>query len=106
MGGVEGEWLTYMSTRGGVEGGLAPDRAPTGITIYGIPTAKWSYERGRAWATGRARASLGHGSSIAHHAHLMVLFGGANPKNMQVVKGGCGAHSSRTDATDAQSDRR
>jgi biotin/methionine sulfoxide reductase len=25
----------------------------------------------------------------------MVLFGGANPKNMQVVKGGCGAHSSR-----------
>ena len=34
-------------------------------------------------------------SSIAHHAHLMVLFGGANPKNMQVVKGGCGAHSSR-----------
>src|SRR5438552_1403092 len=34
-------------------------------------------------------------SSIARHADLMVLFGGANSKNMQVVKGGCGAHSSR-----------
>ncbi len=32
-------------------------------------------------------------SSIARHAKLMVLFGGANPKNMQVTKGGCGAHS-------------
>ena len=28
-------------------------------------------------------------SSIARHAKLMVLFGGANPKNMQVTKGGC-----------------
>ncbi len=27
-------------------------------------------------------------SSIARHAKLMVLFGGANPKNMQVTKGG------------------
>ena len=27
-------------------------------------------------------------SSIARHARLMVLFGGANPKNMQVTKGG------------------
>ena len=89
-----------------MEGGARAGQGTHRITIYGIPTAKWSYERGRAWATGRARASLGHGSSIAHHAHLMVLFGGANPKNMQVVKGGCGAHSSRTDATDAQSDRR
>jgi biotin/methionine sulfoxide reductase len=34
-------------------------------------------------------------SSIARHARLMVLFGGANTKNMQVAKGGCGAHSSR-----------
>ena len=32
-------------------------------------------------------------SSIARHARLVVLFGGANPKNMQVAKGGCGAHS-------------
>ena len=32
-------------------------------------------------------------SSIAHHAKLMVLFGGANPKNMHVTKGGSGAHS-------------
>jgi biotin/methionine sulfoxide reductase len=32
-------------------------------------------------------------SSIAHHGKLMVLFGGANTKNMQVAKGGCGAHS-------------
>ena len=34
-------------------------------------------------------------SSIARSGRLMVLFGGANAKNMQVVKGGCGAHSSR-----------
>ena len=27
-------------------------------------------------------------SSIARHGGLMVLFGGANPKNMQVTKGG------------------
>jgi biotin/methionine sulfoxide reductase len=33
-------------------------------------------------------------SSIARHAGLMVLFGGANPKNMQVTKGGPGAHRS------------
>jgi biotin/methionine sulfoxide reductase len=32
-------------------------------------------------------------SSIARHTKLMVLFGGANQKNMQVKKGGCGAHS-------------
>jgi len=32
-------------------------------------------------------------SSIARHSKLMVLFGGANPKNMQVTKGGCGAHA-------------
>lgn len=32
-------------------------------------------------------------SSIAGHARLMVLFGGANPKNTQVAKGGCAAHS-------------
>src|SRR5437899_1816907 len=32
-------------------------------------------------------------SSIARHARLMVLFGGANPKNMQVSKGGCGEHA-------------
>jgi biotin/methionine sulfoxide reductase len=31
-------------------------------------------------------------SSIARHGRLMVLFGGANPKNMQVAKGGCGMH--------------
>src|SRR5262249_44827947 len=29
----------------------------------------------------------------ARHARLMVLFGGANPKNMQVSKGGCGEHA-------------
>ncbi|HUI94765.1 MAG TPA: molybdopterin-dependent oxidoreductase [Xanthobacteraceae bacterium] len=34
-------------------------------------------------------------SSIARHGRLMVLFGGANPKNLQVVKGGCGAHANR-----------
>lgn len=34
-------------------------------------------------------------SSIARHGRLMVLFGGANPKNLQVVKGGCGAHGNR-----------
>ena len=32
-------------------------------------------------------------SSIARHGRLMVLFGGANPKNMQVTKGGCGVHT-------------
>jgi biotin/methionine sulfoxide reductase len=32
-------------------------------------------------------------SSIARHAQLMVMFGGANPKNMQVTKGGMGAHA-------------
>ena len=32
-------------------------------------------------------------SSIARHTRLMVLFGGANPKNLQVTKGGCGEHS-------------
>jgi biotin/methionine sulfoxide reductase len=32
-------------------------------------------------------------SSIARHARLMVMFGGANPKNTQVAKGGCAAHS-------------
>jgi biotin/methionine sulfoxide reductase len=32
-------------------------------------------------------------SSVARHAKLMVMFGGANPKNMQVTKGGMGAHA-------------
>ncbi|MPY71788.1 MAG: molybdopterin-dependent oxidoreductase [Alphaproteobacteria bacterium] len=32
-------------------------------------------------------------SSIARHTKLMVLFGGANPKNMQVTLGGSAAHS-------------
>src|SRR5215813_4469687 len=32
--------------------------------------------------------------SIARHTRLMVLFGGANPKNLQVTKGGCGVHGS------------
>src|SRR5215470_9210534 len=32
-------------------------------------------------------------SSIVRHGKLVVLFGGANPKNMQVAKGGCGEHS-------------
>ena len=31
-------------------------------------------------------------SSIARHTKLFVLFGGANPKNTQVVKGGCAWH--------------
>jgi biotin/methionine sulfoxide reductase len=32
-------------------------------------------------------------SSIARHTRLMVLFGGVNPKNTQVAKGGCATHS-------------
>lgn len=32
--------------------------------------------------------------SIARHSKLMVLFGGANPKNTQVNKGGCASHTS------------
>jgi biotin/methionine sulfoxide reductase len=32
-------------------------------------------------------------SSIARHTKLIVLFGGANPKNTQVIKGGCASHS-------------
>jgi biotin/methionine sulfoxide reductase len=32
--------------------------------------------------------------SIARNTRLMVLFGGANPKNLQVTKGGCGEHGS------------
>ena len=32
-------------------------------------------------------------SSIARHGRLVVLFGGANPKNTQVMKGGCGVHT-------------
>ena len=32
-------------------------------------------------------------SSIARHAKLMTLFGGANPKNTQVSKGGCASHA-------------
>jgi biotin/methionine sulfoxide reductase len=32
-------------------------------------------------------------SSIARHCRLMVMFGGANPKNTQVAKGGCASHS-------------
>jgi biotin/methionine sulfoxide reductase len=32
-------------------------------------------------------------SSIARHTRLLVLLGGANPKNLQVTKGGCGEHS-------------
>src|SRR5271155_1760850 len=31
-------------------------------------------------------------SSIARHTRLLVLFGGANPKNTQVAKGGCAWH--------------
>src|SRR5207237_4684993 len=32
-------------------------------------------------------------SSVARHSRLLVLFGGANPKNMQVAKGGGGGHA-------------
>ena len=32
-------------------------------------------------------------SSISRHCRLMVMFGGANPKNTQVAKGGCASHS-------------
>jgi len=32
-------------------------------------------------------------SSIAKHCRLMVMFGGANPKNTQVAKGGCASHA-------------
>src|SRR5436853_1098973 len=45
---------------------------------------------------GSAQAATGpltSWSSIARHAKLVVLFGGANPKNMQVAKGGCGVHA-------------
>jgi biotin/methionine sulfoxide reductase len=31
-------------------------------------------------------------SSIARHTRLFVMFGGANPKNTQVAKGGCAWH--------------
>jgi len=34
-------------------------------------------------------------SSIAHHARLVVLLGGANPKNTQVAFGGAAEHSSK-----------
>jgi biotin/methionine sulfoxide reductase len=39
-------------------------------------------------------------SSIARHAKLMVLFGGCNPKNMQVTKGGCAGHFSKDHHTE------
>jgi biotin/methionine sulfoxide reductase len=39
------------------------------------------------------RGPLTSWSSIARHARLLVLFGGANAKNIQVTKGGCAAHS-------------
>ena len=39
-------------------------------------------------------------SSVARHSGLMVLFGGANTKNMQVAKGGCGAHSTASHLAD------
>ena len=45
---------------------------------------------------GNAQAATGpltSWSSIARHSKLVVLFGGANPKNMQVTKGGMGAHA-------------
>jgi biotin/methionine sulfoxide reductase len=42
-------------------------------------------------------------SSIARHGKLMVLFGGANTKNMQVAKGGCGAHSTSSCLADLAS---
>jgi biotin/methionine sulfoxide reductase len=32
-------------------------------------------------------------SSIARHGGMMVMFGGANLKNLQVAKGGCAAHA-------------
>ena len=32
-------------------------------------------------------------SSIARHGRLVMLFGGANPKNTQVAKGGCASHA-------------
>src|SRR5215475_11695995 len=45
---------------------------------------------------GSAQAATGpltSWSSIVRHCRLLVLFGGANPKNMQVAKGGCGEHT-------------
>lgn len=39
-------------------------------------------------------------SSVARHGKLMVLFGGANTKNMQVAKGGCGAHATTSSLAD------
>jgi len=45
---------------------------------------------------GSAQAATGpltSWSSIVRHCRLLVLFGGANPKNMQIGKGGCGEHT-------------
>jgi biotin/methionine sulfoxide reductase len=45
---------------------------------------------------GSAQATTGpltSWSSIARNSRLLVLFGGANPKNMQIGKGGCGEHA-------------
>jgi biotin/methionine sulfoxide reductase len=45
---------------------------------------------------GSAQAATGpltSWSSIVRHTRLLVLFGGANPKNMQIGKGGCGEHA-------------
>jgi len=45
---------------------------------------------------GSAQAATGpltSWSSIVRHSRLLVLFGGANPKNMQIGKGGCGEHT-------------
>jgi biotin/methionine sulfoxide reductase len=45
---------------------------------------------------GSAQAATGpltSWSSIVRHSRLVVLFGGANPKNMQIGKGGCGEHT-------------
>jgi biotin/methionine sulfoxide reductase len=39
-------------------------------------------------------------SSIARHAKLMVLFGGCNPKNMQVTRGGCAGHYNKDHLAD------
>src|SRR5947209_7482020 len=57
--------------------------------------SRWCAKAGSNSATAAARAADAKNScrSIARHAKLMVLFGGANPKNTQVIKGGCASHT-------------
>src|SRR2546423_840043 len=62
-----------------------PDPSPM---IQAVPAAVHSQTGSAQPVTGPLTSWL----SIARHAKLMVLFGGCNPKNMQVTKGGCAGH--------------